>query len=436
MADNELGDRTKAGKEEADKTNSRASLLLPFDDETDNFQFYAQAESGLIVDFSSYDSLNPSKRFDTGAPSYDFMEPIKRFNTDVSYDSAQEFFQDLGFNDVTICRLKPYFPTLKNFVHYDIFAIIERLQADMLANEDSVNALSIKSQRDFFQVLRLFGFQDDWAQTYTWAMGKAYADQLVKHSIEECIRLRLFPSSTIQPFPDWTSNFENNQWQTYSNPEFREGNNFFVRKQSRQNLSNFGRNLNDIDFNDLVNLTRANHVNPQYWFHATDWNSAESILRSGADRRGENMDFSKGPAYYLNNDYRDCYEFLPKRNHEFNGEHAIFIYEFDPEQLSNGRYVCIDTDTPHNFKKWQQIVFSCINVNQKEDGELNGCNCVFGWQCINPNDVHSRRAVRYTPQRRTRPYDGQYAVQLAIRMSRMLTRVDDHLMGIVIFERS
>ena len=60
------------------------------------------------------------------------MKPIKRFGMDVSYDSAQHFFQDLGFNKLTIDRLKPYFSSLEQFVDYDIFVVIERLEADIL----------------------------------------------------------------------------------------------------------------------------------------------------------------------------------------------------------------------------------------------------------------------------------------------------------------
>jgi hypothetical protein len=266
-------------------------------------------------------------------------------------------------------------------------------------------------------------------------MGKAYADQLVKHSIEECIRLRLSSSNTIQPFPEWSSDLANNQWQTPNNLELEEGQNFFVRNQNRQNLPGFGQNLNDIDFNDLINLTRANHKNPQYWFHATDWNSVKNILTYGADRRGDHTDFCKGSAYYLNNDYRDSYEFLSERNHKFKGQHAILIYEFDPQHLSNGRYICLDTDSQANRSRWQQIVFSCINnTNSNEIGDLNKCDCVFGWQCANPNEVYPKRASINTPKKRTRSYDGQYAVQLAIRTKRMLTKVDDHLIGVVIFE--
>ncbi|CAF0736711.1 unnamed protein product [Adineta steineri] len=420
MANNESVDRIRDVTEEADKTNPNVSLIWSFDDETDKVQFIAQSEEILTVD----------------VPSYDFTKPIERFDTDISYDNVQVFFQDIGFNNITIDRLKPYFSTLQDFVDYDIFGIIKRLEIDLLANEDSTNKLSIKSQQDFFQVLCMFGFRDEWAQTYTWAMGKAYADQLVKTSIEECIRLRLSPSNTIQPFPDWMTGIGNNQWQTYNNSEFRDGNNFFIRKQTRQNPSDFYDNLNEIDFNSLTNRTRPNNVRPQYWFHATDWNSAENILRTGAERRGENTDFSKGPAYYVNNDYRDCYEFLSRRNHKFKGQHAIFIYEFDPEFLSNGRYICIDEETPANVKKWGEVVFSCINKKQKKEvNDIHGCDCVFGWQCANPNDGNLQRANKSTPHIRVRQYDGQYATQLAIRTNRMLTKVDDHLIGVVIFQQ-
>jgi hypothetical protein len=251
---------------------------------------------------------------------------------DISYDNAQDFFQDLGFNKLTIDRLKPYFSALEGFVDYDVFAIIERLEADILANEDSTDKLAIESQQDFFQALCLFGFQDEWAQTYTWAMGKVYADQLVKHSIEECIRLRLSSSNTIEPFPDWTSDLQNNQWQTYRNPEFREDRDFFVRKQNRNDQSNFGSCLDDIDLANL-NLPRSNLEEPQYWFHATNWAGAEGILRNGADLRGQNTDFSRSGAYYLNNDYRDSYDFIFKRNHAFMGQQAILIYRVSQKSL-------------------------------------------------------------------------------------------------------
>jgi hypothetical protein len=80
---------------------------------------------------------------------------------EVSYDSAQEFFQDLGFNKLAIDRLKPYFDALKEFADYDVYAILERLEVDILANEDTADKLAIESQQDFFQALCLFGFQDE-----------------------------------------------------------------------------------------------------------------------------------------------------------------------------------------------------------------------------------------------------------------------------------
>jgi hypothetical protein len=206
-------------------------------------------------------------------------------------------------------------------------------------------------------------------------MGEAYANQLVKHSIEECVRLRLSFSNTIQPFPDWTSILPNNQWQTYQNPQFMEGQNFFVRKQDRPDPDGFDRDLNVIDFNILTN---------------------PNLL--------------------------------------FNGEHAILIYEFNPEQLSEGRYIWINNDTPVELRRWKQIVFSCMNYNQNEVGNLNGCRCVFGWQCANATEFRGRRGTVNTPRRRTRSFDNQYAEQLAIRTNRMWPKVDDHFIGIIIFQ--
>ncbi|CAF4376624.1 unnamed protein product, partial [Adineta steineri] len=137
MANNESVDRIRDVTEDADKTNPNVSLIWSFDDETDKVQFIAQSEEISTIDVSSYN----------------FTKPIERFDTDISYDNVQVFFQDIGFNNITIDRLKPYFSTLQDFVDYDVFGIIKQLEIDLLANEDSTNKLSIKSQQDFFQVL-------------------------------------------------------------------------------------------------------------------------------------------------------------------------------------------------------------------------------------------------------------------------------------------
>jgi len=103
--------------------------------------------------------------------------------------------------------------------------------------------------------------------------------------------------------------------------------------------------------------------------------------------------------------------------------------------LADRHYLTLDTRMDAMPKQWLQIVFSCICDGQKEVQDLNGCRCVFGWQCANPNQVRPRRATRNTPQRRTRPHDSQYAIQLAIRANRMLSQVDDHLIGVIIFQQ-
>lgn len=332
-----------------------------------------------------------------------------------------------------IDKLTPYFSELKKFVDYDIFAIIERLEADILADENKAEKLVINSQLNFFGALQLFGFTDGWAQTYTWAIGKAYPDQLVKHSIEECIRLRLTPSKKLDPFPECMTNLQNNQWCQHTEAEIK---NVYVRKHTRNGQLNVNNYIGDIDLQTLSNMVQPDQNNAQYWFHATNWENALGIIRNGAQLRGNNTDFAYFGAYYLNNDYTDAYQHLINRNHNFRGQHAILIYQFDPEVVVTERhYLFLDSTTQAQVKIWRQVVFSCINVNQNENQQLNGRRAVFGCQCANPNDVRQPRATQKTPQIRRRKHDDRHAVQLAIRHVHTLSTIHNHLIGVVIYER-
>lgn len=121
-------------------------------------------------------------------------------------------------------------------------------------------------------------------------------------------------------------NLTNNQWCQYTEPEFPEGRRFYVRKQMRNGQQSINNAKINTDLQHLENLMQLDDNNRRYWFHATNWQNALGIIRNGAQRRGNNTDFARSGAYYLNNDYTDAYQHLINRNHTFKGQHAILIY--------------------------------------------------------------------------------------------------------------
>ena len=84
-----------------------------------------------------------------------FQDTLKK------YDNIQIFYRDIGFNDDAINRLRPYFSSLETFVDYDVFAIIEPFETDILDDEEKANKFSIQTQQDFFEALCLFGFKNE-----------------------------------------------------------------------------------------------------------------------------------------------------------------------------------------------------------------------------------------------------------------------------------
>jgi len=139
-------------------------------------------------------------------------------------------------------------------------------------------------------------------------------------------------------------------------------------------------------------------------------------------------DFSNFAAFYLNDDYRDCYQRLLARNSVFRGCHAIVIFQFERDDAEIKSYAL------ENEKEWQQLVFSCLNENQKKSTTRKS-DCVYGYQCSNPENVRVKSSTMETPKIRKTEYDENKAAnQLASITATMDAFLHKKVVGCVWFQ--
>ncbi|CAF0763188.1 unnamed protein product [Adineta steineri] len=94
-----------------------------------------------------------------------------------------------------------------------------------MSDKEHASGLVVRTQHDLYNALLQFGFESDWAQTYTWKLGQAFADQLVEHTVQECINDRLLPSINSATLEMWLGT-AGNRWNPF---ETNTGRQYWMR---------------------------------------------------------------------------------------------------------------------------------------------------------------------------------------------------------------
>lgn len=127
------------------------------------------------------------------------------------------------------------------------------------------------------------------------------------------------PLLTVYEDTAGVKNQQKNEW-VYINSEKK----YFRRHQTRTKFDAPGTELGI----DLEKLRTRSSNNEPFWYHATSWKKAEKFIEHGPKLVGGKRDCAEYPAFYLNPNFPDAYEWLLKKDKKFEGKHSILIYQF------------------------------------------------------------------------------------------------------------
>jgi len=206
-----------------------------------------------------------------------------------------------------------------------------------------------------------------------------------------------------------------NQWSRY-----RENLPLYIRNQSRnrtgrRDISECDIHLQDLPTGDPVIST--NDEERPLWCHGTSWREAGRVLKSGIKIIDRPIDLAVRGAFYLNDSYSDCYDWLYTNNSSYRGEHAMLIYKFNPWTLSNN-----GEETTHN--EWRNII-------QKRNSNKSTPDWSFTYQNSRPAD-HSKQGKNPNSRQRS---DGTAAKQLIIRDQKMCDKMGSYCIACIFYEK-
>jgi len=191
---------------------------------------------------------------------------------------------------------------------------------------------------------------------------------------------------------------------------------YYIRNQDREAINILKNGEDKIQLNDLKEKCSSINSDEQYWFHATTWDKAQNIIKTGPVLGEKPSDYSSTGAFYLNPSYFDCYEWFIVNNSKFNGSHAMLIYKFHPIELS-------EKGEEPAVKQWRQ------NVKKRS---TTTCRNNLDWSLVpqnaNPKSIHKNEKVRH---RWT--HHGDIAMQLVIHTANMCAKVHPCLVACIFY---
>ncbi|GBB92945.1 hypothetical protein RclHR1_02090009 [Rhizophagus clarus] len=174
----------------------------------------------------------------------------------------------------------------------------------------------------------------------------------------------------------------------------------------------------DEELNLLLSESCSSSDNHTYYFHTTNRNHAESIIKSGIDvgRCYGNQDFGRSASFHLNDDFRCAVEWGRKRYMNPNSC-VIFVYDIPKELLLKYDHLDLSRDP----KKWKDVVRKSRNgiFNEADDNAS-----VYGFQAEN---VKTLIKDKNAPPRQSDKN------QLALKERKLTKQVDKRLIGTIIY---
>ncbi|CAF1430358.1 unnamed protein product [Adineta steineri] len=204
---------------------------------------------------------------------------------------------------------------------------------------------------------------------------------------------------------------------------------YYIRNQSRATISMSDEQEHQIALHDLINMCAGSDDGQQYWFHATSWNKAQNFIETGPQMDNKLSDYSSHGAYYLNPCYYDCYDWLITRNSVFKGYHAMLIYKFNPEDLSeNG-------ETPDK-KQWKKNVKKLKESSSKKNVEKRKATSSKNnrdWSLV-PQDANPGNFSKNHQIKARTTSQGKPAMQLVIHTQSMCKKIHSHLVACIFYQ--
>ena len=168
----------------------------------------------------------------------------------------------------------------------------------------------------------------------------------------------------------------------------------------------------DNESNELVNCYKAQNTekiaDTTYWFHGTNKESAEDIVKKGINlKRGkENSDFSDGAGFYITPNF-DFAQTWAQRIHKKDGAVVVFKVEND---LFRGGFEL----SRENSEKWGKVVRyfrnGCKEVNLDY---LDEYPYIFG--PISKDGMKSQNNPNWNPRMRSDPILGNHLYQICLK---------------------
>ncbi|RIA81097.1 hypothetical protein C1645_837528 [Glomus cerebriforme] len=173
---------------------------------------------------------------------------------------------------------------------------------------------------------------------------------------------------------------------------------------------------------NLLLETDLNHFNNKdaWYYHTTDWISAESIFTDGISLSAgqKKQDFGgRTSSFYLNDEFKWAIDFGLQKF--INSPCAIIIYDIPETLLKNYKYL----DLSSGNKRWKDVVRKSRNYRKCEADKYD---CVYGPQATN--------YVKMIKYRNETPKAAINKNQLALNSATLTEEVDLHIVGVIIYK--
>jgi hypothetical protein len=192
---------------------------------------------------------------------------------------------------------------------------------------------------------------------------------------------------------------------------------YYIRNQDRAAINILKNGEDKIQLNDLKEKCSSINSDEEYWFHATTWDNAQNIIKTGPVLGEKPSDYSSTGAFYLNPSYFDCYDWFIVNNSKFNGSHAMLIYKFHPNKLSEkGEELAV--------KQWLKNVKKRSTTTSRNN---------LDWSLV-PQNAHPKAIDKNEKVRHRWTNHGDIAMQLVIHTAEMCDKLHPCLVACVFYQ--
>jgi hypothetical protein len=205
----------------------------------------------------------------------------------------------------------------------------------------------------------------------------------------------------------------------------------FIEKSPANTLISYGEipNILIVESNDVEELNLLLSLQSlqscpssdehTYYFHTTNRNGAESIIKNGIHlgKCAPYQDFGRS-SFYLNDEFRCATEWGRKRYLNLPNTCVILVYDIPSELLQRYHYL----DLSQDLKKWKEVVRKSYNGLKSV---ADNYDLIYGPQ--------TKNAIGLIKDKKVTPIPSSEKNQLAVKEKKLAEHVDKQLTGIIIY---